>query len=306
MKPANTIEKEIARLYKLGKNQSVPYTCSTIAQTFMNLYLHHKHNMKNPFLESIIEDYKRYGRICFRYTPWLSPPIQGIWELHLHFDKKGKMIRHNADEIVELFTENLVQMMQFNPGKKIALEFSSALFVDGVATTGHSEMILYDPAFNTVEYADSNNLPKQCARQDKEYFTWSQVRNETVRRIVSGLPSNPIFITNADIYGGYSWGIQSMEAASNLLTTDEKEGYCLMWSHLFGDLALQFPELSIKEIVSAIMKKSALKTIKVSYINDYMLFLIRGYVSDISKVHGIDFTSVESLREGCCRISAHL
>ena len=79
-----------------------------------------------------------------------------------------------------------------------------------------------------------------------------------------------------------------------------------MWSHLLADLALQFPDSSIKYIIEAIIKKAKSKTVGVKYINDYMLFLIRGYVSDISHVHGVDFMSIESMREACCRIAAKL
>jgi hypothetical protein len=260
----------------------------------------------NPFYENIIWEYKRYGRISARYTPWISAPIQGIWELYVYFDNTGKMISNNADEIIDIFRDNIVEMAELNTGKKFSVEFSSTIFVDGIATSGHSEMILYDPVFNTVEYIDSNNLPKQCSRQDKEYFTWSEIRADTVRRIISRLPTNPIYITNNNIYGGYAWGIQSLEAASGLLTEKEKEGYCLMWSHLFADLAMQFTEYSVKEIIGAIMKKAESKTVGVKFINDYMLYLIRGYVEDISEVYGVDFTVVESLHRGCGQIAAKL
>jgi hypothetical protein len=306
MKPTNTVEKEIARLYKKGKTESVPYICSSVAQTFMNLYLVQKHGIKNPFYEDIIAEYKRYGRICARYTPWITVPMQGIWELNVFFDKKDNVLKHNADEIVDIYIDNIVCMVNMNPGKKFALEFNSAVYVDGVVASGHSEMILYDPAFNTIEYVDSNNLPKQCSRKDKQYFSWTEIRSETVRRIVSGLPYEPLLVTNADIYGGYAWGIQSLEAASDLLTEDERQGYCLMWSHLFADLAMQFPDSTVKEIVEAIIKKSKSKTVSVKYANDYMVFLIRGYVSDISNVHSVGFTSAESLREACCRIAGRL
>lgn len=306
MKSTNTVEKEIARLYKKGKSCPVPYEVSTIAQTLMNLYLVQKHKIKNPFYTDIIEEYKRYGRICAKYTPWISAPLQGIWELNVYFDKAGKMVRHNMDEIVDVMQTNIIYMEDVNPGKKFSIEFSSAIYIDDVAITGHSEMIIYDPVFNVVEYVDSNNLPKQCSRKDKQYFTWTEIRLETVRRIVAHIPSNPLLITNADIYGGYEWGIQSIEAASDLLTEKEQVGYCLMWSHLLADMALQFPESSVKDIVSAMMKKAKLKTVGVRYMNDYMLFLIRGYVSDISNLHGVDFTSPESLREACCRIAATL
>jgi hypothetical protein len=210
------------------------------------------------------------------------------------------------DEIVDVMQTNIIYMEYVNPGKKFSVELSSAIYIDDVATSGHSEMIIYDPVFNVVEYVDSNNMPKQCSRKDKEYFTWTEIRLETVRRIVAHLPNKPVLITNADIYGGYDWGLQSIEAASGLLTEKEQVGYCLMWSHLLADMALQFPESSVKEIVAAMMKKSKLKTLAVEYMNDYMLFIIRGYVSDISNLHGVDFTSPESLRGACCRIAATL
>ena len=306
MKSVNTVEKEVARLYKLGKSRPVPYKCSNTAQTLMNLYLVQKHGIKNPFYEDIISDYKRYGRICARYTPWISPPLHGIWELNVYFDKKNNIVRHNADEIVELFIDNIVQMTEINEGRKLTIELNSAVYVDDIAIVGHSEMILYDPAFNTIEYIDSNNMPKQCSRKDKQYFEWTQIRLDTVRRITAGLPNEPILITNADIYTGYQWGIQSLEAASDLLTEDERHGYCLMWSHLFADLAMQFPDSSVKEIVATIMKKAKSKTVAVKYANDYMVFLIRGYVTDISNTYGADFTSTESMHEACCKIAAGL
>lgn len=306
MKSTNTVEKEIARLYKQGKTHPVPYKCSTVAQTLMNLYLVQKHGIKNPFYEDIISEYKRYSRICARYTPWISPPVQGVWELNVYFDKKDNIIHHNADEIVELYIENIVRMTEINKGKKFAIELNSAVFVDEAVVVGHSEMLLYDPAFNTIEYIDSNNMPKQCSRKDKQYFEWTQLRLETVHRIAAGLPNDPILITNADIYTGYQWGIQSLEAASDLLTEDEKQGYCLMWSHLFADLAIQFPDSSAKEIVETMLKKAKSKTVAVKYANDYMVFLIRGYVADISNVYGVDFTSTESMREACCKIAAGL
>jgi hypothetical protein len=306
MKSINTLEKEIARLYRVGKSSPATYKCSTIAQTLMHLYLVQKHGIKNPFFEDIIEDYKRYGRICSRYVPWMSAPLEGIWELEVYFDKTGKVTSDNSDEIVELYIDNIVRMSELNPGKKFALELSSAVFVDNDPTIGHSEMILYDPAFNTVEYIDSNNLPKQCGRKDKQYFTWTEIRSETVRKIVDGLPNKPILITNADIYGGYAWGIQSLEAASDMLTDNERQGYCLMWSHLFADLAMQFPDSSAREIVEAIIKKSKSKSVAVKYSNDYMVFLIRGYVADITNTIGFEFASVESLQEACCRIAVNL
>jgi len=303
MKSINTVEREIARLFKEGKNSGAKYLCSNTGQTLMNLHLVSKHGITNPFYEDIITDYKRYGRISARYTPWISAPIHGIWDLYVYFDKKGNLVRTNADDIVDIFRDNIVEMAEINRGKKFAVEFSSTIFVDDNATSGHSEMIIYDPAINTVEYMDSNNLPKHCSRKDKEYFTWSETRLETVKRIVSGLPTNPIFITNANIYDGYAWGIQTMEAASDLLTDIEREGYCLMWSHLFADLALQFPEYSLKEIVDIIMKKANSKTVNLKFTNDYMVYLIRGYVSDISQVYGVDFASSVSLQEGCGRIA---
>lgn len=306
MKSSNTIEREIARLYKIGKTSTSPYCPSQPAQTFMNMYLVHKYDLNNPFHKIIIDEYKRYGRISERYIPWILAPEHYVWDLVIYFDKSGKLVSHNADDIIGIFRDNLIDMTELNPGKKIALELGSSIWVDNVCTSGHSEMIIYDPAFNTVEYVDTNNLPKQCSRKDKEYFIWCEIRSEMVRKIVSKLPSNPILITNSDIYGGYDWGIQSLEAASDLLTENEKEGLCLMWSHLFADLALQFPEVSIKEIVTTMIKKAKSKTVGVKFINDYMLFIIRGYISDISNIYGIDFSSIESLRDGCCRIAEKL
>ena len=306
MKSINTLQKEIARLFKLGKNSKISYISTSNTQTLMNLYLLNKHSLIDPFHTNFIEELKRYARISSRYTSWIDFPIHGHWELHVYFDKNGKVLSHNGDELIDIFRDNIIEMAKINNYKKIICEFGSAIYVENVCVSGHSEMIIFDSIFNTFEYIDSNNIPKQCSRRDQQYFTWTEIRQEIVRKIVESLPSNPIFITNKNIYTDYDWGIQSMEAASDLLTEQEKNGYCLMWSHLLGDLSMQFPDYSMKEIIDTIVKKSKLKTVNIKYTNDYMLYLIRGYVYDISQVVGVDFAYDDSKRDACCKLVTKL
>jgi hypothetical protein len=306
MKPTNTLQKEIARLFQLGKKNTVPYISTPNTQTLMNLYLLNKHSLIDPFHINFIDELKRYAIRNTRYESRVGVPIHWHWELHIYFDKNGKVLHHNGDGLVEIFRDNIIEMTRVNRSKKFICEFGSGIYVENECVSGHSEMIIFDPAFNTIEYIDSNNVPKQCSRSDRQYFTWTEIRLDIVRKIVESLPSNPIFITNNHIYTGYEWGIQSMEASSDLLTEQEKSGYCLMWSHLLGDLAMQFPEYSMKEIIDTIVKKSKLKTVTLNFRNDYMLYLIRGYVYDISQVVGVDFTSDDSKRDASCRIVTKL
>lgn len=304
MKRTSPLDKEISRLYKLGSSCSeIPkYITTNETETMMNLYLSHKYKLDNPFQDDIIQAYKHYGRIRARYTPWMKPPIQYRWELYVYLDAKDNIIGHNSEEYAELFSENLLEMTKRTPGKKIICDLNSCVFLEKEAVTAHSEMIIYDPLLNVLEYVDSNNIPKHCARKDKNYFNWSSVRISTARLIADLLPSQPHFICNADIYDGYEWGIQSLECTSDLLISEEKIGYCLMWSHLIGDLALMFPEYSVKDIIKSIIKKSELKTVKVKYSNDYMVYLIRGYVRDVSDVIGVDFSDIDSKHAACCKL----
>jgi len=302
MKQSNTLGKEIARLFQLGKKKTMSYNNTTYTQSLMNLYLLHKYSLIDPFHKEFIDELKRYDRISSLYTSWINIPIQYHFELHIYFDKNGKILHHNGDEIIDVFRDNIINMTELNNYKKFVCEFGSEIYVENQCVSAHSEIIAFDPVFNTLEYVDSNNIPKQCYRRDPQYFTWTKIRQETVCKIAETLPSKPIFISNDDIYSGYEWGIQSMEAASDLLTEEEKNGYCLMWSHLLGDLAMQFPEYSMKDIIHTMIKKSNLKTINLNFSNDYMLHLIRGYVNDISNVLDVDFTSEKSTLDACCRL----
>ena len=300
----NTLNREIARLYQLGKTTAAVYECSTTAQSLMNLHLELKYNLKNPCNIDVIEEYKRYGRIATRYVPWMKPPIHGLWHLETHIDKSLKIVRHNADETVNAYTANIEYMAFNNPGKKIVIEFNSQLHTQSPDTVlGHSEMIVFDQPSNTIEYIDTNNLPKQSRRKNKDYIVWAEFRLETVRRIVTGLSTKPRLVTNASVYGGYECGIQTLEAGSDLLTVKEQDGYCLMWSHLFADLVMQFTEHTIGEVIRAIMKKATSKNVNVNFVNDYMVYLIRGYMTDITNMYGVSFTSEESMLRGCCRIA---
>jgi len=158
-----------------------------------------------------------------------------------------------------------------------------------------------------LEYIDSNNIPKQCTRQHKRYFAWQQLRQETMKRVVSEMPSRPHLITNSDIYDGYAWGIQSLEYSSTFITELEKNGgYCLMWAQLFSDLSLTFPEICVKDIVRTITEKSESKKTRAGCANDYILFVIRGYVIDISKKIGVDFSNIDSIHSACSILAAGL
>jgi hypothetical protein len=173
------------------------------------------------------------------------------------------------------------------------------MYVDGKVDNGHSEVILYDPALNVLEHVDSNNLPKQNCRANKGYFDCCQMCISIMTDISNLLAERPTYVNNNQIYSGYEWGIQSLEASSDKLTDNEKEGYCLMWAIIFGDLALSFPEYSVKEIVEIMMKKAGSKRNAETNKNDYLLTVIRGYVATISKELGVSFIEEASKHEAC-------
>ena len=55
MKPTNTLQKEIARLFQLGKKNTVPDISTPNTQTLMNLYLLNKHSLIDPFNINFID-----------------------------------------------------------------------------------------------------------------------------------------------------------------------------------------------------------------------------------------------------------
>ena len=308
MKPTQqSLTKEISRLYKLGfNNEPLTYRPSTLTETVMNLYIINKYSIKNPFHEDIIAKYKRYKCMTTRQVATESIPQHLKWEFYVYFDKKNRIIRHNGDDYYDVLIYHLTKMININPGKKITCDFNSCNFIEEVPIDGHSEIIIFDPILNVLEYIDSNNIPKHYLRKDTKYFQSGELRCKIMEKVAKNLPSKPMFITNRDIYSGYEWGIQSIECASDILKDFEKEGYCLMWCHLFGDLALAFPEHSMRNIIRTILTKATDARTKAHNINDYLAYLIRGYVRHISQTLHIEFDNDTSKKNACINLVSHM
>jgi hypothetical protein len=307
MKSSNTVSKEIARLYSIGvRAKGVPYESTIVTETMMNLYLSEKYGIVNPFQEDIVKKYNRYSGIATRQITSVPIPEYLKWEFYIYFDKKNKLLSHNGDEYADICIYGLNKLAKLNPGKKITFEFNSCSFVDDKPEDGHTEIIIFDPALNVLEYIDSNQLPKQRFRKQTTYITSCQVRYEVMKHVAEQLPSKPIFITNRDIYNGYEWGIQSIECGSDLLTGFEKDGFCLMWAHLFGDLALAFPEYSMNDIIRTMLKKANDPKTKAENMSDYFVYLIRGYILDISNTLGVDFGNDASKKNACILLASRI
>lgn len=305
------LKHEIARLYRLGKNP-VPYKSTNVTETLSMLYLSNKHNIIDPKETKIRDAYIKYGRDGRGFDPSekrhlrslkLPPPELRCIELYLFYDKKDNLVKSNREDYFATFYWKLRDIIDANPGKKVACKFDIAMFTEDAPSNGHTEMILYDPLLNTLEHVDSNNIPKQCARKDRGYFACCEMVSSIMRDVVAALPQLPIYISNEEIYSGYAWGVQSLECSSDNLTEQEKEGYCLMWSSLFGDLALSFPEYSMKQIIEEIVKKSESPQNSAKTSNDYMLSIIRGYVVDLSKKMDVRFDDESSQHLGCVRLA---
>jgi hypothetical protein len=300
---SHRVETAIERLYKLGSKGEPPrYESSPEAETLMNLYLLQKHGFKNPMYDKIIHKYRHYR---LRRSP-IETHADHL-EHCVYINRRFNLVSDNNREYAELFLNNLLEMIQLNPGKKLVCDFKSCLFVDDEFDLGHSEMVIFDPAFNTFEYVDSNHVPIQFSRKTAKQFAWQEARNQTMQRVAAALPSKPIYITNADIYTNYDWGLQSLESGSERSTKEEETGgYCLMWSHLLGDLSLAFPHYSVAGITKAIFKKANSSPDLTETLNDYMLAVIRGYVKDVSNVYSVDFSSTASKHDACYHIVARL
>lgn len=298
----HTLQKEIARLFQLGKNP-IPYATGLSTMVMMLLYLNQKYGIEDKMLEDIKSQYRQYGRFTKRQKCKKSPPEFCCWELLLYYDNKDRLIRSNQDDYYPIFYWKLREMIEENPGQKIFCSFDISFYVNDKPDNGHIELVVYDPVKNTLEHVDSNQLPKHVSRKERGYFECCQITESILRQVAEALPTSPKYINNHDYYGAYDYGIQSMEAASDLLTEKEKEGFCLMWMSLFAELALQFPETSMKDIIQTMITKSKSIHVKLDNINDYFLYVIRGYVVDVSNQLGVSFIDEDSINNACSRLS---
>lgn len=300
--PQALLDQEIARLYRLGQTH-LPYSATITTEMMMMLYLTNKYNIENPHFTHIREQYRKYGRSSIRVREKYEKPVFCTWELALDFDEKDRLVKTNCDDYFSAFYWNLRRVIDENPGKKVFCPFNIAFYTNGEVTTGHIETVVYDPILNILEHFDSNNLPKQCARKDRGYFACCEISTSIVERVAEIMDEKPRYVGNTSIYSAYAWGIQSLEGASDKLTVEEKQGYCLVWSSLFTDLALSFPGISIKEIVDAMMRKARSGRNKAESLNDYFLFMIRGYVSDLSNTLDVNFADENSQHNACIQLS---
>jgi len=293
-----SLKKEISRLYQKGKTKK-PFISSCATELLMRLYLLNKYNIKDPIEEKFREENKQYEIDIDNVS--MKLPDYYCLELELYYDDKQNLIRTNREDYYSYLYWRIVNMIKDNPGKKIISSFDIVMYINDVQSDGHTEVIIYDPILNTIEHIDSNNVPKHCTRQNRDYFICCEIVTSIMYDIIKVLPQEPIYINNDDIYSRYEWGIQSLESSSNLLLDDEN-GYCLMWSSLFGDFALSFPEYSIKQIIEEIIKKAKSKLNNQLTINDYLLFMIRGYVSDLSDKLDVSFDDEVSQYNACIRL----
>jgi len=292
MKPSQrTLPQTIAHYYQLGK-KPVPYATTNATEALMTLYLMDKYKIYDPELDEFRGE----------YCKGVSDPDYCNWDLSVVYDKNRKLIQSNKEDYYSMFYWKLREIIEMNPGKKVACLFNISFIENGICE-GHSEIVLYDPLLNILQHIDSNNMPKQCARKAHTYFDLCEIVNDILQRVANALPTVPRYINNETIYSRYEWGIQSMEASSDQHTPSEKEGYCLMWAVFFGDLLLAFPEYSGSDLVDIIKKKAKSTSVKTAFENDYMLTLIRGYVVSIARELDVAFDDESSKHRACAFLS---
>jgi hypothetical protein len=295
-----TLDQTIARYYQLGKKPA-PYVSTNTTEAMMTMYLPNQHGLHDPTYDGLKEEYSKYGRthsLRQRVAPGLHES-----ELYLEFDKKGKLISSNEDEYFPVFYWRLRDLIEANPGRKVACTFNSGITEGETSVEGHCVIVVYDPAMNTLEFMDSNNLPKHRARVHRAYFIYCEISNTIMKKVAAALPSMPIYINNHSIYSGYDYGVQSMEASSDKHTDSEREGFCLMWAIFLGDLALSFPDEPTANIIHSLKKKSKSKQNSSSSENDYLLQVIRGYVVHITNKLEVAFDDETSKHQACVRLS---
>jgi hypothetical protein len=294
-----TLDQTIARYYQLGKKPA-PYLSTNTTEAMMTMYLPNHHGLHDPTYDELKDNYKKYGR-THSLRQKIAPRFYET-ELDLVFDNKGKLISSNQDEYFPEFYWRLRDLIEANPGRKVACTFNSGI-TEGESVEGHCVIVVYDPAMNTLEFMDSNNLPKHRARVHHAYFIYCEISNEIMRKVAAALPSMPIYINNHSIYSGYDFGVQSIEASSDKHTDSEREGFCLMWAIFLGDLALSYPDEPMAHIIDSLKKKSKSKQNSSESENDYLLQVIRGYVVYITKHLEVAFDDETSKHEACVRLS---
>lgn len=294
-----SINRQITELVRKGRKPS-RYISTNATEGLMILYLNNKYNIRDPSSNNLINDYKEYNKKKNMGLRVETPLLEG-YELNLYYDDKDNLISDNRKIYIRTFYWKLIDMINNNPGRKFACKFDISTYRNDVLIEGHTEMIIYDPALNILEHVDSNNVPKQCSRNERAYFSCCELVNEIVKCVAELLPESPIYINNTDIYSGYQWGIQSMEAASNELVDIEKGGFCLAWCILLGDLALKNQNISIKEIICEIIKNAKKSKI---LDNDYMLYLIRGYIKELSSELNVEFDNEQSQHDASSVIAS--
>lgn len=299
---AMSLTQEISRLYRKGKTPP-PYKSTNVTEMTMMLYLSNKHKINNPIEKGLRGQYRSYQNNTSCIPLEKRAPEFCSYELELYYDDKDRLLRTNREEYYSFFYWRLCDLIDANPGKKVTCTFDIAMYKNDIPDNGHTEVIVYDPVLNILEHIDSNNLPKQCSRQDTVYFSCTEVVNSVMRDIVNILPQKPLYINNEDIYSRYDWGIQCLESSSDLLTESEKGGYCLMWTTLFADMALTFPEYSMKQIIKEMIKKAESPLNSATTLNDYFLFVIRGYVTDLSQILDVRFDDETSQHNACVRMA---
>jgi hypothetical protein len=297
-----TLNQTIARYYQLGKTP-ITYISNNATEVMMTLYLPIQHGLHDPDHDELKEDYKKYGNT--HSLRQKTVPHPNVSELRLVFDRKYNLISSNQDDYFAEFYWRLRSLIEANPGRKVACTFNSTITESELAEEGHCVIVVYDPAMNTLEFMDSNNLPKHRVRVHRAYSVYCEISIEIMRKVAAALPSVPLYINNRSIYTGYEWGIQSMEASSEKHTETEKEGFCLMWAILLGDLALAFPEEPMSHIIESLKKKSKSKQNSSETENDYLLQVIRGYVVHINKQLEVAFDDDTSKHEACVRLVSY-
>ena len=298
----NQLERELIRLFNVGRKKPTGYMSTLTTSAMMLLFLNKKYGIVDCSTETLKEQYREYGKLTARQKALKGTPAFCVWELNVNYDDKGNLLSTNHDDYYIALYWKLWNIIEANPGQKVFCTLDITSFRGDEPTSGHMEIIIYDPVRNTVEHVDSNQLPKQCTRREPGYFACKEAIHSMMRKITETLPCKPKYINNNDIYGDYEFGVQSMECISDILTPTEQEGFCLMWAMLFAELALKYQECSMKEIIQTMIRRSKAKDTDVAYINDYFAYLIRGFVSEVARELSISFMDEASMHEACVRL----
>jgi hypothetical protein len=244
--------KKIENLNKKGENILNTFLGFREIETIFYLYL-----------------FKKYKSSCFLYNEDVKFRVLGLnINIKTRVSKENeKLYKEHIKVLASVFAECVLRNV-----KTIIVPIT---IYDNKDVT-HANILVYRKKINQIEHFEPHG----------NYFMWEEKRSAKIKKpllkfvsIVNDILKEngkpPISYVASEEVCPTEEGLQSLEAASNLLPTNEidTEGYCISWNMFFTELCLANPTIESKKLLDIITNYFKDK----SNIEDYLRKVIRGY-----------------------------